>query len=161
MMLGLSLSAFTALHVAISLLALAAGPVVLAGLLTGVDHPKWTAGFFATTFLTSATGFLFPFTQLLPSHIFGIVSLIVLAAAAAGYYVFKLAGHWRWIYIVSVTVAFYLNAFVAVVQAFLKIPALTALAPTASEPPFAAAQGLLLLVFIGFGYKAVKKVRPI
>jgi hypothetical protein len=84
-----------------------------------------------------------------------------LAAAAAGYYVFKLAGHWRWIYVVSLAIAFYLNAFVAVVQAFLKVPALTALAPTASEPPFAAAQGLLLLVFIGLGYKAVKRFRPI
>jgi hypothetical protein len=56
--------------------------------------------------------------------------------------------------------ALYLNAFVAVVQAFTKIPAVKALAPTQAEPPFAIAQGLLLVVFIALGIRAVMKFRP-
>lgn len=161
MILGMSLSAFTTFHVVISLLALAAGIVVVAALLKGAVHPRGSAAFLALTFLTSATGFLFPFARLLPSHVFGIASLVLFALAAAGAYVFKFSGAWRWIYAVSLTIAFYLNAFVAVVQSFLKIPALNALAPTGAEPPFAIAQGVLLLVFIWLGFKAVKNFRPL
>ncbi|MCA0202475.1 MAG: hypothetical protein LCH56_16880 [Proteobacteria bacterium] len=160
MILGMSLSAFTTLHVVISLLALVAGIVVATALLKSAVHPRGGAAFLALTLLTSATGFLFPVAQLLPSHVFGILSLILFALAATGAYVFKLTGAWRWIYAVCVTIAFYLNAFLAVVQSFLKIPALNALAPTGSEPPFAIAQGILLFVFIGIGFKAVKNFRP-
>ena len=120
----------------------------------------WTAVFLATTVLTSVTGFLFPFEKLLPSHIFGIISLPLLAVAILALYAFRLAGPWRWIYVVTALVALYLNTFVAVVQAFLKIPPITALAPTQSEPPFAIAQLLLLAIVVGLGVLAVRRFRP-
>jgi hypothetical protein len=60
----------------------------------------------------------------------------------------RLAGAWRWIYVASAMTAFYLNAFVGVVQAFQKIAWLKPLAPTGSEPPFVAAQLVLLGLFV-------------
>lgn len=160
MVLGLSLAAFTTLHVTISFVALALGAGVLAGMLRGTDHGAMTAGFLATTILTSGTGFLFPATTVLPSHIVGILSLAVLVIAVAGYYAWNLTGASRRIYAVAALVAFYLNAFVAVVQAFLKIEALHALAPIGTEPPFIAAQTVLLAAFIATGFFAVKRFRP-
>jgi hypothetical protein len=160
MVLGMSLATFTLLHVVISLVGIATGFIVVYGMLNANRLSTWTAIFLATTILTSVTGFLFPFERVLPSHIFGVISLIVLAAALLGLYAYHLAGPWRWIYIVSALVALYLNSFVGVVQAFLKIPTLTSLAPTQSEPPFAIAQLVLLVAFIGLGVMAVRSFRP-
>ena len=97
MVLGMSLPAFTQLHVVISLIGIVAGLIVVFGMFGSKRLPGWTALFLATTILTSATGFLFPFTKLLPSHIVGIISLVVLAIALLALYVFGLAGSWRWI----------------------------------------------------------------
>lgn len=160
MMLGLSLSAFTALHVIISLIAIAAGVVVLRGLLNSKPSGGWTALFLATTALTSVTGFMFPFAQLLPSHIFGALSLALLAIAVAALYAFHLVGAWRWAYVVTAVIALYLNVFVLVVQAFLKVPALNALAPNGSEPPFAIAQGIVLVIFVVLTIAAARRFRP-
>jgi hypothetical protein len=160
MMLGMSLASFTALHVALALVGIAAGVVAVAGLARGRLRRGWTALFLATTVLTSVTGFLLPFTAFLPSHAFGIVSLVVLAGAIAALHPFRLVGHARWIYVVGATIALYLNAFVGVVQAFLKIPALHALAPTQGEPAFAAAQGAVLVLFVALGAVAVRGFRP-
>ena len=107
--------------------------------------------------LTSVTGFGFPFDHLLPSHKVGIVSLVVLAIVIVARSRAHLGGSWRWIYPIGCVVALYLNVFVLVVQAFQKIPALSALAPTQSEPPFQLAQ---LVVFGIFGWLAVAAVRP-
>jgi hypothetical protein len=98
-----------------------------------------------------------PADRLLPSHVLGIISLVVLAAAIAARYAFHLAGAWRWIYAVGVVVALYLDVFVAVVQAFQKIPALHALAPTQSEPPFAIVQIAVLVAFVVLGLLAVRR----
>ena len=114
----------------------------------------WTATFLLTTILTSLTGFLFPFGPILPSHIVGAISLAVLAVAVVALYYYRLAGAWRWIYVTAAVLALYLNVFVGVVQAFLKVPALNALAPTQAEPPFAIAQGLVLILFIVLGIVA-------
>ena len=160
MVLGMSLATFTLLHVVISLVGIATGFVVVYGMLNANRRPAWTAIFLATTVLTSVTGFLFPFEKLLPSHIFGIISLPLLAVAILGLYAFRLAGPWRPIYIVTALVALYLNTFVAVVQAFLKIPPINALAPTQSEPPFAVVQLVVLAIFIGLGVLAVRRFRP-
>jgi hypothetical protein len=160
MILGLSLDTFTQLHVVISLIAIVAGAVVVAKMLAGDDAPRWTALFLVTTILTSVTGFLFPFERVLPSHVFGVLSLLVLAPATAALYVFRLAGVWRWLYVIGALFAFYLNAFVAVVQAFQKVPPLTPLAPTQSEPPFLVAQLVLLAVFVYVGVLAVRRFRP-
>jgi hypothetical protein len=147
MILGMSLATFTLVHTAISLIAIATGLVAMAGLLTSRALLGWTAVFLLTTILTSVTGFLFPFVQLLPSHIFGILSLVLLAAAVVALYGLRLAGVWRPVYIVTAMVSLYLNVFVLIVQAFQKIGPLQALAPTQTEPPFLAAQGLTLLAF--------------
>jgi hypothetical protein len=38
--------------------------------------------------------------------------------------------------VIGAVIALYLNAFVLIAQLFMKVPALRALAPTQSEPPF-------------------------
>lgn len=160
MILGLSLADFTAVHVVISLIGIATGLVVLFGMFGSHRLKNWTALFLLTTVLTSITGFLFPFGKFLPSHAFGILSLILLAITIPALYHFRLAGKWRWIYVSGAVIALYLNVFVLVVQAFLKVPAVHALAPTQTEPPFAIAQGLLLVAFIVMGIAAVRKFHP-
>jgi hypothetical protein len=160
MVLGMSLATFTVLHVVISLIAIVTGFVVVCGMIKANPLPLWTAVFLVTTVLTSVTGFFFPFEKLLPSHIFGIISLPVLALSLAGLYLFHLAGRWRWIYVVTSIFALYLNTFVLVVQSFLKVPFLQPLAPTQSEPPFAVAQLLVLVLCAALGYLAVRRFRP-
>ena len=163
MVLGMSLSAFTMVHVIISLIGLATGFIVLFGLLGSHRLPGMTALFLLTTILTSVTGFLFPFDKLLPSHMVGIVSLIVLAIACFALYVMKLSGAWRWIYTLTAMIALYLNVFVLVIQSFLKIGPLHALAPSVppSEPPFAVVQGIVLVFFVIAIIGAARRFRPV
>ena len=162
MILGMSLSAFTTLHVIISLVAIVSGVIVMFGLLRSNRMPALTATFLLLTILTSATGFLFPFEKLLPSHMVGMLSLVLLAIACVALYVMNLAGAWRWIYVASAMVALYLNVFVLVIQGFLKVPPLHALAPSVppSEPPFAVIQGIVLVFFIIVIIGAVRRFRP-
>jgi hypothetical protein len=151
----------TLVHVALSLIGIISGLIVLAGLLRANRMNGWTLVFLITTVATSVTGFFFPFRGITPAIILGILSLIVLAAAIAARYAFRLAGDWRWIYVVSAVVALYFNFFVLVVQSFLHIPALHVLAPKGSEPPFAIAQGVVLVLFILAGFLAVKRFHPV
>jgi hypothetical protein len=151
------MTTFTIIHVVISLVGIGTGLVVAAGLLNAKRLDGWTILFLASTTATSLTGFGFPFERLLPSHIVGAISLVVLAGALYARYVRLMAGSWRSIYVVTAVAALYLNVFVLVVQLFLKVPALNALAPTQSEPPFAIAQSLVLLVFVVLGVAAVKR----
>ncbi len=160
MMLGMSLFAFTLLHVVISLIGIATGFAVVFGIISGKRLDGWNTCFLATTVLTSVTGFMFPFEKLLPSHIVGTISLVVLAVALVALYGFQLSGSWRSVYVVTASVALYLNSFVGVAQAFQKIPALQALAPTQSEAPFLVAQLALLGVFLLLGTRATKNFRP-
>jgi hypothetical protein len=157
MIFGMTLGTYTFLHVLISLVGIGSGLIVIFGLLTGKRLDGWTALFLVTTVLTSMTGFGFPFDHLLPSHKVGIISLVILALTIPARYVFHLAGRWRWIYVVGAAMALYLNVFVAVVQAFLKVPALKTLAPTQKEPPFLIAQLVVLLVFVGLTILAAKR----
>ncbi len=157
MILGMSLSAFTTLHVVISLLAIALGLVWVADLLRGRQSGLIAGLFLLTTILTSVTGFLFPITTLTPAVIFGIISLVALTFAVLALYVFGLRGFWRPVYLVTAVFALYLNVFVAVVQAFQKIPAFNAFAPTQSEPPFAIAQAIVLVLAIIVGWLAVRR----
>ena len=162
MILGMSLPTFTLVHVIISLIAIVSGVIVMSGLLGSNRRPGMTAIFLLFTILTSATGFLFPFEKLLPSHMVGILSLVLLAIACIALYAMKLSGPWRWIYVVTAMTSLYLNVFVLVIQSFLKIPALHALAPSVppSEPPFAIIQGIVLLFFIIVIIGAVRRFRP-
>ena len=120
MVLGMTLSTFTLVHVIISLIGIVFGFIVLYGLLTAKRLDGWTGIFLLFTVLTSVTGFLFPFEHLLPSHKVGIISLVLLAIAIAARYSFHMAGAWRSIYVVSAIMSLYLNCFVLVAQAFLK-----------------------------------------
>jgi hypothetical protein len=159
MILGMSPLLFV--HVVISLIGIATGLVVFYGLLTRKPQGGWTAVFLATTVLTSVTGFPLPATQLLPSHIVGALSLVLLGVAIAALYVFRLAGAWRWIYVATALAALYLNVFVGGVQSFQKLAFLKALAPTQSEPPFLVAQILVLGLFIVLGIVAAKRFHPL
>lgn len=160
MVLGMSLSTFTLFHVILSLIGIFAGAIVVAGMLGSKPLNGWVAIFLATTVLTSVTGFFFPSDKILPSHIVGILSLAVLAFAILGFYVYHLAGSWRWIYVAASVVALYFNVFVGVVQAFGKVSFLHALAPTQSEPPFIVAQAIVLLLFVALGFKAIRSFHP-
>lgn len=156
MVLGMSLSTFTMVHVLISLIGIGSGVVVAYGLVVGKPLPGLTAIFLTTTVLTSLTGFLFPFEHLLPSHILGILSVLALAGAIVGRYVLHLEGAGRSLYAVCAVIALYFNVFVLVAQSFMKVPALHALAPTQKEPPFAIVQGIVLVIFVVLGILAVK-----
>jgi hypothetical protein len=160
MVLGLSISAFTTLHVIISLVAIAAGLAVLYGMIEGRRMATLTGVFLATTVATTLTGFLFPISVLTPALITGIISSLLLLAALVALYGRKLAGPWRGVYVIAAIASLYLNVFVLVVQSFLKLPALNALAPNGNEPPFAIAQGAVLLAFVALGYLAFKRFRP-
>ena len=160
MILGLSIATFTAIHVVLSLAGIAAGLVVLLAMLQGRHLPVWTALFLLTTILTSATGFPIPPFGMDPARIVGILSLLLLALAAAALYLFHLKGPWRWTYVVAATAALYLNCFVAVAQTFMKVPFFNGLAPTQAEPPFAIGQGVVLIAFIALGFVAVRKFQP-
>jgi hypothetical protein len=160
MTLGLSLSTFTSVHVVISLIGIVSGIIVMFGLLGSKRMSGWTGLFLLTTILTSVTGFLFPFTTLLPSHMVGILSLALLAIACIALYGMKLSGAWRWIYVVTAMASLYLNIFVLIVQGFLKVDALRALAPTQTEPPFVAIQGIVLAFFVIVIIGASRRFRP-
>lgn len=160
MVLGLSLAAFTTMHVLISLAAIAAGIVVLAGMLRADRVGGWTALFLALTMLTSLTGFLFPIKGFTPALGTGLVSVVVLLVALWALYGGHLTGAWRWVYVVCAVVALYLNVLVLIVQAFLKVPPLHALAPNGSEPPFLTAETLALIVFVGLGMLALRRFYP-
>jgi hypothetical protein len=153
MILGMNLATFTTIHAIISLVAIVAGLTVMFGMLGSKRMQGFTAIFLACTILTSASGFLMPpllFDKPLPSHAIGILSLILLAIACFALYGMKLARVWRRIYALTALVSLYLNLFVLVIQSFLKVPTLHALAPSVppAEPPFAIAQAILLVFFV-------------
>ncbi len=152
---------FTLVHVALSLIGIVSGLIVLFGMFAANRMNGWTLLFLVTTVATSVTGFGFPFHGVTPAIIVGILSLIVLTAAIIARYAFHLTGSWRWIYVVGSVVALYFNVFVLVVQSFLHIPILHALAPKGSEPPFAIAQGIVLVLFIVAGIKSIKRFHPV
>ena len=157
----LGMTTFTVIHVLLSLIGIASGLVILFGLITANAMSGWTLLFLVTTLATSVTGFFFPFHGFTPAIGVGILSVFILTAAIAARYGFALRGAWRWIYVVCAVIALYFNSFVLVVQAFLKIPALHALAPTGSERPFALAQGFVLAFYVVTGALAIKGFRRV
>jgi hypothetical protein len=162
MVLGMSLATFTLVHVIISLIGIVAGLVVMFGMLASDRKPGLTAIFLLFTILTSATGFLFPFTQLLPSHMIGILSLVLLAIACIALYAMKLSGSWRSIYVVTALLSLYFNVFVLVIQSFLKIPPLHEIAPgnPPAGPAFAVVQGIVLVFFVVMIIRVWRRFHP-
>jgi hypothetical protein len=153
------MTALTFVHVVLSLMGILAGFVVVFGLLASKRLDTWTAVFLVTTVATSVTGFFFPFQKLLPSHILGVLSLIALAIAIFARYGRHLAGAWRRAYAITSVIALYFNVFVLIVQLFEKVPALNALAPTQSEPPFKITQLGALIFFVVLGIFATIRFR--
>ncbi len=159
MILGMSLATFTGLHVAISLIAIFSGFVVVFGMMASKRLPVVTTTFMVTTALTSITGFMFPLKSATPAVVLGVLSLVILGIAAIARYARHLGGAWRGIWVITAAIALYFNFFVLIVQSFMKIPALHALAPTQTEGPFKIAQLFFLLVFITLTILAFKKFR--
>jgi len=159
MILGMSITLFTQIHVAISLIGIASGLVVAFCMTIGKSLPKVVALFLLTTVLTSVTGFFYPFHGITPGIVVGILSLVVLAFTLLAYYGKHLVGGWRRTYVITAIFALYLNFFVLVAQSFQKIPSLHALAPTGTETPFKVTQIIVLVVFIAVTVIADKKFR--
>jgi hypothetical protein len=160
MILGMSIGAFTLLHVVITLVAIGSGLIVVGGMFASHRLPLTTALFLLTTALTSLTGFLFPIHGLTPALSVGILACVILAVALFALYKEHLVGAWRWIFAITAVASLYLNVFVLVVQSFVKVAALNALAPTQSEPPFAITQAVVLAIFILIAIIAAVKFRP-
>jgi len=153
MVLGMTLPAFTQVHVALSLIGILAGIVVVLGMIRNMRLNRITALFLIATVLTSVTGFFFPYHGVTPGIILGILSLIALLIAVLARHSFHMLGPWRSVYVVSSVVALFFNVFVLIVQTFLKTPALKGHSPTV-------VQVIALLLFIVLGYLAVKKFHP-
>jgi len=160
MIFGLSLAAFTIVHVLISLTAIAAGVVVVLGMLRAERLAGWTAVFLALTLLTSLTGFLFPIRSFTPALGTGLISTVILLAALWALYGGHLKGGWRPVYVLGAVAALYLNVLVLIVQAFAKVPPLHGIAPTGAEPPVLVAQAAALIVFVAVGFLAIRRFRP-
>jgi hypothetical protein len=154
------LSTFTLIHVLISLVGIVCGLIVLFGMMGNRRLDGTTLVFLLFTVATSVTGFFFPIHGVTPALILGVLSLIVLLPTLLARYTYSMRRIWRGVYVIGAVVVLYFNCFVLVVQAFLKVPALHALAPKGSEPPFAIAQGLLLLFFIITGVMSFRRFRP-
>ena len=157
---GLSIEAFTVLHVVISVLAIFAGFIVVGGLFASAPLPGWTALFLLMTILTSATGFLFPFKTVTPAIVVGIIASLILVVALVALYKHRLSGRWRAAYVAGAVASLYLNVFVFIAQSFQKVSFVHAYAPTGSEPPFAITQGVTLAVFVFLGVMAARRFHP-
>ena len=116
MILGMSVGAFTILHVIITLVAIGSGLIVVGGMFASNSLPVTTALFLFTTALTSLTGFLFPIHGFTPALGVGIVACVILAVALFALYKEHLVGAWRWIYVITAVVSLYLNVFVLVAE---------------------------------------------
>jgi len=161
MIVGMSVGAFTLLHVLITLVAIGSGLIVVGGMFASHKLPGTTAIFLFTTALTSVTGFLFPIHGFTPALGVGILACLILLVALFALYKEHLAGAWRWVYVIAAIASLYLNVFVLVAQSFMKVLALNVLAPTQSEPPFAITQAAVLAIFSLIALIAVVKFRPV
>ena len=154
------LQIYTIIHTLISFVAIFTGLLVLFGLLADKRLDGWTKWFLIAVVATTVTGFFFPFHGFTPAIGLGLISLPVLALTIYARYPKNLAGAWRWIYVIGAVISLYFNVFVGVVQSFEKIPALKAMAPTQSEPPFKLTQLVVLALFVVLTFVAAIRFRP-
>jgi hypothetical protein len=156
----MDLTTLTWAHTLLSLVAIVAGVVVVKDLIGARVSAGWTALYLVTAILTSVTGFFFPFDRFIDSHWLGVASLVAFALVLLARYAFRLAGAWRWVYALGMVIGLWFLVVVLIAQAFKKVPALTALAPTQAEPPFLVAQIVALVIFALVAIGAVRKFRP-
>lgn len=152
------------LHVSLSFFGLLVGALLIVDLLGSSRRQRTlAAALIFSTALISITGFALPSPPGTPTpdpaRILGVIELVVVVIALLALYLKHLARAWRGIYIVSIVLAVYLNVFVTVVQAFLKVSLLHVLAPSGKEPPFVIAQLLTLVLFVAIGALALKRPR--
>src|SRR3974390_2049378 len=100
MIVGMSVGAFTLLHVLITLVAIGSGLIVVGGMFASHKLPGTTAIFLFTTALTSVTGFLFPIHGFTPALGVGILACLLLLVAPFALYKEHFAGTWRWVYVI-------------------------------------------------------------
>jgi hypothetical protein len=155
----MTLNAPILFHVVLSLIGIVAGFAVVRGLLFSGPPYRATTLFVISTAATSVTGFFFPFHGFTPGQAIGILSLIVLLIAGLAAYRYRLGGGWRRAFAITAVIALYFNVFIFVIQLFRKAPALHAIAPTQSEPPFQAARWLVLVIFVAIGIRAAMKTK--
>ena len=151
---------YTVIHTLISLIAIFTGLIVLFGMIGCKRLDGWTKWFLITAVLTTVTGFFFPFHGFTPAVRLGIISLPFLALAIFARCWKQLAGAWRWVYVIGAVICLYFNLFVLVVQSFLKIPALHAVAPTQTETPFKLTQLFVLVLSVVLASIAVVRFHP-
>ena len=157
LILGISRSAFVAVHTCLSVVAIIAGFFVVFAFLNGKRSRLWNAVFLLTTTLTSASGFLFPSTRVTPGVVLGMLSVTLLCIAIVALYGFRLRSHWRPIYVISALVPFYFNLVVLLTIMFASISVLQILASASKGTAFLIAQVLLLVLAIGVIAIAVKR----
>jgi hypothetical protein len=148
------MSTFTLIHVVISLIGIASGLAVVYGFVAGQRLPTWNAVFLVFTILTSVTGFFFPFHGIDPAIVVGVISLVVLAVAVLAW-----QKKWAKTYIVTATIAEFFNVLVLIVQSFMKIAPLHALAPKGTEPITNVAKLVALVLFVVLAWVAIRRGR--
>ncbi len=147
------------IHVVLSLLEIPAGVALVRAMLNGRAPRGVTLVFLALAALTSLTGFPLEPPGFDPARAIGLLSLALTLVAAYAYLGGRATGAWRPTFVIAAIATLYLNAFVAIVQAFQKLSFLQPLAPTQSEPPFVIAQAACLIIFVVAGAYAVIRFR--
>lgn len=151
----------TMAHVVLSLIGIATGFLVIFQMIRGKTLGGLNTTFLATTIVTSVTGFFFPITKLTPGLVIGTISLVILAIAVFALYSKKLAGGWRTLYVVTAVIAQFFNVLVLIVQSFMKIPALHAMAPKGDETVVKVVQICALALLIVLGVVASRNFKKV
>jgi hypothetical protein len=148
------LNALTSFHAVLSLMGIGSGVVAIYELLKTKTPARWTHAILAATAATSLMGLLFPFHGVTPAQVLGVLCLIALIIASLLLHRYHLQGIWRRTYAITAVMALHFNVFVLIVQLFRRVPPLSAMAPSQSEPPFQIAQLVVLLLFAAIGIRA-------
>ncbi|MBS0472806.1 MAG: hypothetical protein JSR60_17175 [Proteobacteria bacterium] len=162
MFFGIPVFSFVFVHTLITLIAIVSGLLMLFATLGNRRSEGATSVFLIFSVLTAITGFIIQTFPVTPAVVTGVLLSLALIPALLARHVFGFAGAWRWIWVVTAFLSLYLNCFVLVIQSFLKVPALHALAPGAPPggPVFGAVQGVVLVFFVVSGFLALRRFRP-
>jgi hypothetical protein len=156
----LDVGTLTAIHLALSFIALVFGVVAVLSLFSSQIPRLSITTFLILAVSTTLTGFLFPFQSVTPAFLTGIVSCFILCAVLFAQYVGQFKHVWRTVYASGIVASAYLLVFVTIAQAFNKTTILQEAAPSLSGGLFAVSQLMTLAVFIFLGLKSVKAFKP-
>ncbi len=153
------LDVFTVVHVVISLVAIVTGFIAMAQMLQDHTSNTVTGTFLSMTLLTSLSGFGFPAAQITPAHVFGVMSMALLATAFIALYVRRAMGVWKMTYILTAVLSQYLNVVVLIVQSFQKLSPLRVIAPPDAPLSIVLVQTTVAIGFIVFTARALTLAR--